>query len=303
MTSEFRIFDAMFFSVKRFGERPLAFLVFIASVIIVPWAVFAGLEIVTGQGYLERIEVLYSEMMLVEASSGGLDMVSFVQLWGELMLIQLVIGTVVFAGLNRLLVRDTVNVFLPLQLGLDELRYLVLHLFVIAISIVVMIGLFIVMIPLSMIMLPLMAGGMQSGDPLMTIIGALAIQLPVMAIGLYIYARILPVYTLTTRDRRLRLGAWKATSGVGVKLFLALGLPYLVLTAVILGVQFSIMPTEIWQSGNVAAGETIAQFVWSPAYLVLLGLYGVMLFILSGPAAYVAVRDDSVGDGAEEQRV
>lgn len=288
MSERFSILGAMFFSITMLVKRPIHFIVFFASITLLPWLAAMGFEAMTGQNLLLLIGEWFQAKIIALSdpdASTAMNLSGFLQLWSTIMLVYLGLLTIVYAAVNRILVRERATWWLPLQLGMDELRYLVVHLVIFAISIVVMIGSVILMIPLSFITAAVSGPMLSSGDVGSIMMIGLIIQLPIIVLMLYVYGRLLPMYTLTTRAGKIRLDSWSVTSGQGLKILVATGVPYLVMLALTFWIQADLM-------AQITNPNEVMDFTAVFTDTRMLSLHAVSLlltFVLMGPNAYVAV--------------
>ena len=229
MTERFRFFDALTYGIRTLFWRPVRALAYIAVISLLSYGYYAWMQSDAGMeffaGYLQSTQ----DMVQGDFGSYGGD---FALLMGG----SIIYSCIMIAGAYRVYVRDEPVLRLPLQLGFDELRTFGVYLLVLLLSLVIMllgtIVLSIVIGILAFIAVQLglnfgSAGGSQ-GAAAAFILGLL-ISVPLMLFYVYAGGRLMVGLALTIRDRRFRLGGWKASKGAGMQLLWAHILLYLVM--------------------------------------------------------------------------
>lgn len=292
MTERFRFLDALTYGIRTLFWRPVRALAYIAALTALTYGYYTWAQSEAGQAFFTG----YMDASLAMAAG---DFASFGAAFGSLMTGSLIAGCVVIAGAYRVYVREQPALRLPVQLGFDELRTLGVYLMLVLIGTGIMIA---SMIPLVIVSLVIGAVAGATGSPnevagvLSALIG-LVVIIPLTAFYFYVFGRLAVGFALTIRDRKFRLGGWKASKGAGMKMMLA----HLVLYIILVIAQFALSP---WLMQNVLGSLTDPAMTRDTARMaaMMANPYGDTLwlavpvqmfltFLLFGPTAAVANWD------------
>jgi hypothetical protein len=294
---QFRFLDALTFSARAVAWRPVHVLFYLAAVSLLYAAYYAWTASDAGLAFLGSYAQSTTEMAQGQYGNFG-------AMYGLIMLASMLAGVAFMAGGYRVLVGQKPLAWLPLQLGLDEVRIAGVYLFVLAVTLglmfAMMIVLVIAMIVFAIVLAPILSSGGEPSPAVavaVAILAGLLLALPFV----YVAGRISVCFPLTIRDRKLSLGGWKASKGAGMQLLFS----HLVIYTLALMVQFALMP-DMWTmivasmtdpslAGDpdymteVMANATSARSMWG------LPLQAAILFLVLGPTAAVAAWDARKG--------
>ncbi|WP_417493921.1 hypothetical protein [Maricaulis sp.] len=275
MTDRFRFLDALIHGVRTLGRRPGRTVAYIAAASLLTYGNY--LWVMSGQS---------AAFLSNFGSAHHADIGTFLAMLAG----SAVFNCVLLAGAYRAYLRDEPGLHVPLQLGLDELRLLGLYLLIWLIGLV----------SAGMILLLIAQLARASADSL---VGALAPELIMIgllicvAAMLYVFGRFFVSFALTIRDRKFRLGGWRASKGAGMQLFWA----HLALCSVLLAVPIAMLPQQLigrvitladvysWQDPAFVA--VLTTYPEGSAVWLLIPLQTVLVFLLVGPTAALAGRD------------
>lgn len=213
---------------------------------------------------------------------------------GQMMLIGYLLGAVYYAAVFRLLVRDDGPAWLPFQLGLDELRVLVLLILLTAIFLLLMIPLSIVSGILVVFIAMVASEAQYFSEPSAAGLLGSAVGLLIMIPALYFIGRFAVSIPLTIVRRRFSFGGWPASKGVGGSLLIAHLLIYVLVFGAQLVLSWDLMMAAFQQSAtSLVEPEELARQMSDPfgANLFITAPLIMLLGIIAmGPTAAVAVR-------------
>jgi hypothetical protein len=295
MTERFRFFDALTYGIRTLFWRPVRAVAYIAALTLLYAAYYMWAQSAAGIGF-------FTGYMQSTAAMAQGDFSSFGGYFAALMGGSVIFSAVMIAGAYRVYVRDEPGSRLPIQLGFDELRTLGAYILIVLIDIGIMIlGMIPVVIVIVLLMfIPGIAGTLgDASNPNAAAMGALigvTVMIPLMFFYVYVAGRLVVGLALTIRDRKFRLGGWKASKGVGIQLMWA----HLVIYIVLIGMMIALSPNmmavmtasmtgpEAMQDPDMMAA--IANPYGSAVWLAI-PLQAVMIFLLFGPTAAVANWD------------
>lgn len=214
---------------------------------------------------------------------------------GQFMLVGLVFGAIYYASAYRVLLREDAKPFLPIQLGRDELNFLLLFLLVGLIFLGVMIVMSIAAAIIAIALALLLASGGPEGATAAGFVTGLLIMVPVF----YFIGRIGVSFPLAIKRRRFTFGGWEASKGMGWSLFFAHLAVYALLMLVQFVFAYELMMTSFTQGMDPAAipdpAELAAQMAnpYGGWMLIAAPLQSVLALLMLGPTAAIAAKTDA----------
>ena len=283
--------EMLSFGFRTLFWRPLHSLILIAIVSAITFAYFAWAQSPSGiawtAGYME--------------ASLGLsvgDYGPYLSMVGTTLIVSILANSIYYCGIYRVMLREDPKPWLPFQLGADEARFVLLVVVFVAVGIVSLLGVMLVILIVGFVLGLLTMGGSGPMDGVLTaVLGLLALVLMVFPMT-YVLGRFAVSFPLSIKQRRLSLGGWSASKGLGWSLVGA----HILLYIVILVVQFILMGDVIMANFEMAAS---GQSVLSDDYIArLANPYGdllypavpvlaVLMFVLLGPTAAIAAKAGS----------
>ncbi|MBO6730607.1 MAG: hypothetical protein JJ884_15075 [Maricaulis sp.] len=225
-----------------------------------------------------------------------------------------VVMSIYYCGVYRLMVRDDAKPWLPFQIGADEFRFFGLSLLLLVLTI----GLMLAFILISAIIggvTGLLVGSAGSGGNGAAHVAGMAAGVMGVVLGLimliplfYILGRFAVNYPLSIKERRFTLSGWKLSKGQGWSLLGAHLLIYIVVLVVqiLLTGDMMMASMQMGVSGQaVVSEEYIAMLVNPLGDLLYIGapiqvILGVLMF---GPTAAIAAKAArSTVSGAETRQ-
>lgn len=288
------------YGVRTLYWRPVhvAVLVLVASVVMYGFYTWSQSD--AGIGFYMDFAEANLAMMLG-------DMTSYFSYMGQMLLVSLIVGSIFYAGAYRVMLRESPLVWLPFQLGADELRFIGLFVLMAALylGITLAAGLIMGIIMLVLGFLVAMAtsgsmGGSGSEAVLATLIG-LAIVVPVMIVVFYILGRVSVSFPLSIKQRRFSLGGWSASRGIGWSLLLAHVVVYIAVLAVMMIFSWQSMMNYFAQSLDPQAIPEIDEMArqmanpYGSMMLIAVPIQTLTTFLLLGPTAAIAAAVDTPG--------
>ncbi|WP_300529968.1 hypothetical protein [Maricaulis sp.] len=211
---------------------------------------------------------------------------------GQMMLVGLIFGAIHYASGYRVLVREDAKPFFPIQLGRDELNFLLLFLVVG----LIFLGVVIVAAIVAGIVGVALALALSAGDPEGAAYAGLFTGFVALLPVLYFVGRISVSFPLTIKQRRFTLGGWKASQGMGWSLFFA----HLVIYAVMMLVQFVLAYDVMMSSFTMGVdpvttpdAEALAAQMANPVgdwKWIAAPLQSVLALLMMGPTAAIAAK-------------
>lgn len=211
---------------------------------------------------------------------------------GQMLLVGLVFGAVHYASGYRVLVREDAKPFLPIQLGRDELNFLLLFLVVG----LILIGIGLVGVIIGGIAGVALALALSGGDPDGAVYAGFVTGILVMLPVLYFVGRIAVSFPLSIKQRRFTLGGWKASKGMGWSLFFAHLAIYVVLMLVQFVLAYDVMMASFTLGADPSAipdAEVLAAQMANPVgdLIWIAGpVQSVLALLMMGPTAAIAVK-------------
>lgn len=295
MTERFRFFDALTYGIRTLFWRPVRALAYIAALSVLYGAYYLWAQSAAGIGFFAGY--MQSAAALAQGDSG-----SFAGYFAALMGVSMIVSSVVIAGVHRVYLREEPALRLPLQLGLDELRTLGAYVLIVLIDTGIMI---LSLIPVAILLLLLrfvpgigdsIGAASDSSSTATAVVILMIIMIPLMFFYLYVLGRLSVGLALTIRDRKFRLGGWKASKGAGMQLFWAHLVLYLVLLGMVIVLSpdmMSIMTASM--SGPEAMQDPAVMAAMANPYGALVWLavplQALMVFLVFGPSAAIANWD------------
>jgi hypothetical protein len=293
MTERFRFLDALTFSVRAVAWRPVHIAFYLGAVTVLYFLSYAWVASDAGVAFMTSYAQSTADMAQGHYGAGSSTI-------GLLMLGSMLMGVIMLAGGYRVLSAEKPAAWLPLQVGLDELRVAAVYLFVMALTIGLMMIMVVVLSIAAVVFAVALGPTLSSGaspDPTQAVLAMIVLMAVLMLPLGYIGGRISVCFALTIRDRRLRLGGWKASKGAGMQLLFA----HLIIYGVVMGVQIALMP-DLWTL--MASGLTNPEIASDPAHMTelmaaatqgpsafALPFQAVSMLLLLGPTAAVAAWD------------
>ncbi len=225
---------------------------------------------------------------------------------GQWMVIGLGIGAVYYAGAYRIMVREDPKPWLPVQIGLDELRmiglFFVMIVFGLAFFLVAGLAFGLLAIVVTLLTSALF-GGVEAGAGaafagLISVLAALCIYV----VGFWAMGRFAVSIPLSIKQRRFSLGGWRASAGKGWSLFFAHLLIYLGIIAIQLLLTWELMSASFQQGmgpGYAIPPEELAQRMANPfgVWLIIAApIQMLMAMLMLGPTAAIAAQADASGE-------
>ena len=288
----FSILDALLFGPRRMAARPLHATAFAVLVGVAMLAYYSWFHSESGQDW-----VMGYAYALQRVSSGNFS--AFGEMWsylGLLVVIGVLFGILTAAGAGRILLREDTPWWLPVRISMDEGRYAVISLILVAVYIGLIIAFSILLgILAAVVAIAFAASGMDE-TTLMVLMGLLGmtIFLPIV----YFMGRFAVAYPMATIDRSMNFSGWKATKGAGWSLFAANVLVYVVwmVAFYLINPEAIALSLDAMQSGGAAmnADDYADQFNASipdgPRAAVSAFITGIGYLVLMGPTAYAGDR-------------
>ncbi|MBR9825656.1 MAG: hypothetical protein GYB36_07615 [Alphaproteobacteria bacterium] len=285
--------------------RPMHSLIFIAVYSVAMIAYYRWSASEAGVSFFAD----YADAIMGLSNGYGAD--NFFQFFGAILLVSLLIGTVFYAGVYRVLVREDAKPWLPIQLGLDELRLFMglIALFVISMLVIFLISLVVVIA--SFVLTLGIAAVLGGNDPQaqgvigtfvafgLGVVGIIGAVLPT----LYILGRLAVSLPLMIKLRRFTLGGWSASKGMGWSLLFA----HLVVYLLAIGVQIIFARDVLMASWSMQAdpgqfSEQFSQMMANPmGDLVYIGapVYMLLYLLMLGPTAAIAAKAGATSSASD----
>ncbi|WP_339746688.1 hypothetical protein [uncultured Maricaulis sp.] len=295
MTERFRFFDALTYGIRTLFWRPVRALAFIAALSALYAAYYLWAQSAAGIGFFAGY--MQSATQMAQGDFG-----SFGGYFAALMGVSMILSSVVIAGVHRVYIREAPAMRLPLQLGFDELRTLGVYILIVLIDTGIML---LSLIPVAFLLLLLrfipgigdfLGAAGDPNSPAAAVGIMMIIMIPLMFFYLYVIGRLSVGLALTIRDRKFRLGGWKASKGAGMQLFWAHLVLYLVLIGIVIVLSpnmMSVMTASM--SGPEAMHDPAVMAAVANPYGALIWLaiplQALMIFLVFGPSAAIANWD------------
>lgn len=211
------------------------------------------------------------------------------------------IAMIAYSGAYRFLVREKSKIWLPFQIGADELRVLGVTVGVTLLVLAISAGYLLILGLIGLIIglfIDLFIEGVSNGAggivDLFVAVTGIILFIPALVGLIYVTGRVSVSYPLSIKEKRLTLGGWKASKGQGWALLGA----HLVLFVVSTIIQFFLVGDMMMASFEMGAGGTGLSddqlalmanpygdglYIAAPAYIVI-------LIAMLGPTAAVAAK-------------
>jgi hypothetical protein len=297
MTERFRFLDALTYGIRTLFWRPVRALAYIAVITALTYAYNTWMQSEAGLAF-------FGDYMQMTQSMAQGRFEGSVGTFAVMLAASFLFSLAMMAGGYRVYVRDEPVLRLPLQLGFDELRLLGVYILISLIGTGLMI---LSMIPMMILVgvaafLAAQAGvNLSDADGGQTAVVGAAIMLFVLVPWLFFYgyvtSRLSVGLALAIRDRKFRLGGWKASKGAGLQLLFA----HIVLYIVLMVAMFALSPGMLAMMTTAMTDPTAMQ---DPAIMteltthpygnmawLAIPLISLLTFLMFGPTAAVANWD------------
>lgn len=210
----------------------------------------------------------------------------------------LLVGSVMYAGIYRLLVRDKPNAILPFQVGRDELNMLialiVLTLSIIGVLLVAMLAAFILIFVLSLLVVAVVGDNPAAANLVGGVMGFLAIILIFVPVC-YVIGRLSVSLPLSIKQRRFSFGGWSASKRQGAALLGAHILIFILMLVIQFALSWELMAASFQTGlqGGMQSPEDLAALMANPfgnLLYIAAPIYMVMYIVMLGPTAAVAAK-------------